>query len=119
MGLRRGEHHKISGRGTFARLVLIDEQDLHLFTTTAFSDNGCGYLRGQDAKTKKLTYLHRIIANAKPGQIVDHINRDTYDNRRCNLRIATRSENAINNKRRAAAGVEMRRLYDERYQKGC
>jgi hypothetical protein len=103
MSLRRGEKQRISSRGSFSRPATVDECDLHLFTTIGFSDNGNGYLRGGDPRTGKNVYLHRLIAGAKPGQIVDHINRDTYDNRRCNLRFVTRSENALNNKRRAAA----------------
>ena len=40
--------------------------------------------------------MHRVILRAKPGQIVDHINRDTLDNRRANLRIVTASQNNWN-----------------------
>jgi hypothetical protein len=40
--------------------------------------------------------MHRVILNAKKGQIVDHINHDGLDNRRKNLRIVTASESNRN-----------------------
>jgi hypothetical protein len=40
--------------------------------------------------------LHRAIINAPKGLYVDHINGDTLDNRRANLRIATNSQNQAN-----------------------
>lgn len=42
--------------------------------------------------------LHRFIVgeeNIPKGCVVDHINRDSLDNRLCNLRVCTKSQNAM------------------------
>lgn len=42
-------------------------------------------------------YLHRLILNVNDSKIlVDHLNMDVLDNRKVNLRLATRSTNAMN-----------------------
>jgi hypothetical protein len=41
-------------------------------------------------------YLHRVILNAPDDLDVDHKNRNGLDNRRCNLRLATISQNGAN-----------------------
>lgn len=44
--------------------------------------------------------VHRLIMKAKPGQLVDHIDRDTTNNLRENLRITTHSVNNQNARKR-------------------
>jgi hypothetical protein len=43
---------------------------------------------------------HNLIMNPPDGMMVDHINNNPLDNRKCNLRICTRSQN---NKNRSLA----------------
>lgn len=46
--------------------------------------------------TRKTIYLHRTIVDAPKGMVVDHVNHDTLDNRKENLRICTHAENMLN-----------------------
>lgn len=53
-------------------------------------------------------YMHRMIMNPPVGMVVDHINGNTLDNRKKNLRICTHAENGRNrniNKGRQFKGV--------------
>jgi hypothetical protein len=50
----------------------------------------------KETKTKKALDIHREIMNAKKGECVDHINHDTLDNRKENLRICTHQQNMCN-----------------------
>lgn len=51
---------------------------------------------------KKKIFLHRYLMRPPEGMDVDHIDGDGMNNRRSNLRVATRHENACNQKIRAA-----------------
>jgi hypothetical protein len=65
------------------------------------------YLGKQDGKYRHRTVLmHRVIMKAPIGMDVDHKNRDKLDNRRPNLRLATRSQNKANS-------VRNKRIYSE------
>lgn len=41
-------------------------------------------------------YMHRMILNAKKGDMIDHKNGNTFDNQRANLRFCTRRQNMAN-----------------------
>jgi hypothetical protein len=43
--------------------------------------------------------MHRVIMNAKKGQVVDHIDHDGLNNCKYNLRVVTPAENRLNNRR--------------------
>lgn len=63
----------------------------------AIVDVGDAYRRPTVKGGKHKTVLmHRVIMDPPDGMEIDHLNRNTLDNRRCNLRIATRSENHLN-----------------------
>ena len=63
------------------------------------SSNGNYYVRCQVNKIH--IYAHRLITKAPAGYLVDHINGDTLDNRLCNLRVCSASQNSMNKPRGA------------------
>lgn len=56
--------------------------------------------------------MHHLILKPKKGMTVDHINRNGLDNRRCNLRCATLSQNIANGRHRE--NREYRGVYEQK-----
>jgi len=55
--------------------------------------------------------MHRLLLNARPGELVDHANGDGLDNRRsCNIRICTPAQNGMN-KRGYSSGTKFKGIY--------
>jgi len=50
------------------------------------------------SKPSRYVLLSHFATGAKKGQLVDHRNRNPFDNRRSNLRFATRRQNNLNKK---------------------
>ena len=75
---------------------LFDEEDLDLVVDGAWYVGNNGYVLERSKKRARL--LHREIMNPSPDMYVDHINGNRMDNRRCNLRIASSTENHANSK---------------------
>ena len=76
-------------------LILIDLDKLDFVQSVgALRISKHGYvLYGRGKNTHR---LHRIIMNCPSNMVVDHINGNKLDNRKCNLRICTIEENSQN-----------------------
>ena len=55
--------------------------------------------------------MHRLILKPSPGLECDHINSDGLDNRRCNLRLCTRTQNQWNRRKHMAASSIHKGVY--------
>ena len=87
--------------------ALVDDEDFerinkHKWHARSNRIHGLVYAARSAGKTpdRKTHWMHREIMNTQDGMETDHINRDGLDNRKSNLRVCTRSQNARNAKRR-------------------
>lgn len=80
------------------KYTIIDFEDLDKVIKYAWYINNKGYVyTRQNGKTMFLPrVIMNVIDNTEKQVTVDHINHNTLDNRRCNLRIANQSEQNMN-----------------------
>lgn len=86
---------RLEVRGYSAGTV-IDEADAPAVQGLRLYYSTSGYAFFHAAGDARTTYLHRYLLDAPGDRQVDHINGDKLDNRRCNLRLVTRSQNQQN-----------------------
>lgn len=83
--------------GTFndGRQILIDIADLRAVCSKKWFVDSVGY--PTTTVNGKNTRLHIFLLGKQPqSKVIDHINRNKLDNRRCNLRVCTQKENIQN-----------------------
>ncbi len=88
---------------TQGKTAIVDEEDylrLIQYKWRASFEHGNWYAKANIRRNEKRTSerMHRMIAEVKPGECIDHINHNGLDNRKCNLRIVTYSQNQQNKK---------------------
>ena len=82
-------------------VALVDDEDFEWISQWNWSAvstqrrNG-GYAMRRDNRSGKTILMHREILEAPEGSEVDHINGNGLDNRRSNLRFATRQQGQAN-----------------------
>ena len=86
-----------------SKVALVDDEDYEVlcrFRWRAHVASGKWWYAARNAphvtRSRGLIKMHRVILDAPKGVMVDHINGDTLDNRRCNLRLCTPSQNSQN-----------------------
>ena len=85
----------LQGKNKRCYVALVDDDDYDLLTQHRWSLNNSRY-----AVTFNGSHIlmHRLIMNCPKDMVVDHINNNGLDNRKCNLRICTAIENHYNTK---------------------
>lgn len=85
---------KASNREIYAR---VDDEDYDLLVPLTWTAVQGKTHRSPYLKSFKLgMYMHRFILGASQGDLVDHIDMDTTNNQKENLRICSRAENGRN-----------------------
>lgn len=86
------------------KIALIDDQDYPLVKEYSWHAYYSPHNQEWYGATKigdRTIYMHRFIMDAPSNVEVDHINRNGLDNRRANLRLASRQQNSWNGKLRS------------------
>jgi hypothetical protein len=116
--------------------ILVDDEDYEMIMEASRSYTKTGKLRKRSGKWRLFqpatnlkygaTYsgphtdrsngrnqvlVHRLIMGSPEGMDVDHINGNGLDNRRKNLRVCTRSQNAMNKKLRSDSTTGYKGVY--------
>lgn len=82
----------INSKNGISGYALVDDSDYNILSAFSWNITSNGYVCSRIGG--KVVNIHKMIL--KNVKEVDHINRNKLDNRRCNLREATRSQNNAN-----------------------
>lgn len=87
---------ELSGKRGKGHRTLVDDSTLKQYGHLSWylSDTGYAMRKPQG----QILRLHRLVVQAKEGEIVDHLNGNKLDNRSSNLRVCTQKENSQNRK---------------------
>lgn len=89
---------------TKGRFTRVDPELFEQISSFKWRLDGQGYARRtsreKNGKRKEIR-LHRHLMDAEKDKFVDHINGDKLDNRLCNLRTVTKSQNTFNKSKHA------------------
>lgn len=83
------------------KVAVVDAADAYLVSDYAWHARSTrsgtyAVTNGYERSVRGSVQMHRLIMSAAPGVLVDHIDGDGLNNRRRNLRLASRAENARN-----------------------
>ena len=87
---------------TQGQYAIVDDEDYEALMKykwhAKFNKCNGGYYAVRSIKPSK-EFIHRVVMNCPADMIVDHINHNSLDNRKSNLRIVTKSQNQMNRRK--------------------
>ena len=89
---------QLSGKRGKGRQTLVDDSTLKKYGHLTWHLSDTGYVVRRNKSEGGTVRLHRLVADAPEGMVVDHLNGDKLDNRASNLRVCTQKENSQNRK---------------------
>lgn len=94
----RGEGTHMVGVTRKGEEFLFDKEDLDVVQHFCWCKSGTGYIHTNDHTFGHIIIkMHRMVLKLEdPNILVDHINGNRLDNRKCNIRVCNRSENNKN-----------------------
>jgi hypothetical protein len=93
-------------KGVLVAVTFIDELDFDLIKNIKW-----GLKKDRPGCRGPIQSMPGILLNRPDGFVIDHINRNPLDNRRCNLRICKQSENILNSKVRNYSKSQIKGVY--------
>lgn len=87
------------------KIDLEDVEKISKYTWSILVDEKCNLYYVRARINNKMQLLHRFIMTPPKNKVIDHINHNTLDNRKSNLRVCTTFENNKNNKSNTSGHV--------------
>lgn len=84
---------------TSGEVAIVDNEDYDYLSGIKWSRTGpidSPYVYASCHSNGNAGLMHRFIMKPSKGDVIDHINHNTLDNRKCNLRVGTQSQNLMN-----------------------
>ena len=76
--------------------AIIDLDDIKKVKDYNWCENGAGYIISNKTQSHPKLYLHRFIIDYSDEKFIDHIDGNTMNNRKSNLRIVNPQQNMMN-----------------------
>lgn len=99
--------------------AVVDDEDfafLSRWKWTAFFSGSKPYAARRERG--RLVLMHRVVNGTPDGMLTDHIDGDTLNNRRGNLRNATASQNMMNKVGKRGGSSRFKGVWFDRHQSG-
>lgn len=98
---------ELTGKYGKNKYALVDDEDFEKINQYLWHLSGKYAVKSYGVRPNRTKIsMHRFIMNAEKGVMIDHINGNELDNRKCNLRLCTNSQNQMNAKKQSNSSSE-------------